>query len=116
MAPLIRDIDHLELILKLIEAIDRRIALTSRASFETDQDEIDLTAFRLGHIGEAAHKLSADMQDRYPHIDWRSIYGMRNIIAHNYGAILPSLLWNVVARDLQILRSACVTELARLTS
>lgn len=115
MEPALRDIDHLELILQLIDAIERRLTGLAQATFEVDQDEIDLTAFRLAHIGEAAHKLSEPIKNLHPQIDWRSIYGMRNVIAHNYGAILPSLLWNVVQHDLETLRSACRTELDRLT-
>ncbi|SDD35559.1 Uncharacterized conserved protein, contains HEPN domain [Sphingomonas sp. YR710] len=115
MAPSLRDVDHLELMLQLIDAIERRLNGMLRPAFEADQDEIDLTAFRLGHIGEAAQKLSEPVRERHPQIDWRSIYGMRNVIAHNYGAILPSLLWNVVEHDLEALRLACRTELDRLT-
>lgn len=115
MDPSIRDIDHLELILQLVNAIERRLSGMSRATFESDQDEIDLAAFRLGHIGEAAHKLSSSLKERHPQLDWRSIYGMRNVIAHNYGAILPSLLWNVVEHDLEAFRSTCRAELDRLT-
>lgn len=109
-----RDVDRLEQILELVTAIKRRSANLDRASFETDRDESDLAAFRLAHIGEISRKLSGEIRDRYPQIDWRSIHGMRNVIAHDYGAILPRLLWNVIAKDLDVLEQACRIEFERL--
>ena len=109
-----RDIDHLELMIELIDAIDRRLDGHSRDDFLTDRDESDLTAFRLGHIGEAAGKLSREIRDRHPDIKWNSICGMRNIIVHNYGAIIPELLWKVSTQDLDALRAVCQMELKRL--
>jgi len=35
-------------------------------------------------IGEAAKRVPADVQARYPDIPWRQINGMRNVIAHDY--------------------------------
>ena len=35
-------------------------------------------------IGEAARRVPADVQARYPDIPWRQIIGMRNVIAHDY--------------------------------
>jgi uncharacterized protein with HEPN domain len=40
---------------------------------------------------------------------------MRNVIAHDYGAILPRLLWKVIDKDLATLASICQAELDRLT-
>ncbi len=38
-------------------------------------------------IGENAHKISKDFQDTHPEIPWRSMYGIRNVLTHAYGAI-----------------------------
>ena len=115
MAGAERNIDHLEQILELVAAIRRRTAQLDRKGFEADRDESDLAAFRLAHIGEASRKLSDEVRSRHPHIDWRSIYGMRNVIAHDYGAILPRLLWTVISKDLDPLEMACRQELERLS-
>jgi len=109
-----RDIDHLELIIQLIDMIDLRLDGRSRDAFLQDRDEADLTAFRLGHIGEEAGKLSSEVRARHPEIRWGSISGMRNILVHNYGAIIPQLLWKVSTEDLDQLRGVCRSELERL--
>jgi uncharacterized protein with HEPN domain len=115
MDPNERDVDRLEQILELIAAVQRRTASLDRQTFEHDRDESDLAAFRLAHIGEQTKKLSAELRERHPQIDWRSIYGMRNVIAHDYGAILPRLLWKVIEKDLDNLASVCRAELERLS-
>jgi uncharacterized protein with HEPN domain len=111
---LTRDLDHLELILELIEKLERRLTDISLATFEKDQDEIDLAAFRLGHIGEQSNKLSDALKARHSQIDWKSIYRMRNIISHNYSVIAAPLLWNVVRDDLPQLKTICLAELGDL--
>lgn len=40
------------------------------------------------------------------------MYAMRNIIAHDYGAVVPELVWAVPGEKLDSLRAACVFSLA----
>ncbi|MEK7343978.1 MAG: HepT-like ribonuclease domain-containing protein [Pseudomonadota bacterium] len=112
--PVNRDIDRLALIVDLIDHIGRRLTRLTEATFLADQDEIDLTAFRLLHIGEAAHKLSGDLKARLVHIPWAAIYQMRNVISHDYPAIIPARLWDTATTKLEDLRLMCRAELARL--
>ncbi|QGP80057.1 HepT-like ribonuclease domain-containing protein [Sphingobium sp. CAP-1] len=109
-----RDIDRLELIVELIDHIHRRLTHVTEAAFLRDQDEIDLTAFRLLHIGEASHKLSADLKERHPAIPWAAIYQMRNVISHVYPAIIPLRIWDTATTKLHELRVLCRAELDSL--
>jgi len=115
MAEIDRDIDRLELIVQLIDAIKRRLAATDRDRFLSDLDESDLTAFRMGHIGENAARLSKSLQARHPHLPWQKMLGLRNVVSHQYGAIDPALVWKTATEDLELWQ-ACVTELSRLPS
>ena len=42
-------------------------------------------------VGEAARRVTETFQSAHPDIEWRSIIGQRNILAHQYGAsaLLP---------------------------
>ncbi len=83
----------------------------TRAEFVADRDEVDLTAYRLAAIGEATRNLSDELRTRHPHIPWRAIYDMRNIIAHDYGAVIPERVWNVTRGALDELKCVCAVEL-----
>ncbi len=109
-----RDIDRLELIVELIDHIHRRLTDITEDGFLGSQDEIDLTSFRLLHIGEAAHKLSADIKARHPALPWAAIYQMRNVISHDYPAIIPWRIWDTASSKLDELRAMCRTELDKL--
>ncbi len=109
------DAGHLEQILELIAHIDRRLSGLDRSRFAKDRDEVDLTAYRLAAIGEATRKLSPELKARQPQIPWNAIYGMRNIVAHDYGAVIPDRIWNVTDGQLDDLERVCVAELAAIT-
>jgi uncharacterized protein with HEPN domain len=38
-------------------------------------------------VGEAARRVTETLQSAHPHIEWRSIIGLRNVLAHQYGVI-----------------------------
>jgi uncharacterized protein with HEPN domain len=38
-------------------------------------------------VGEPARRVTQQFQSAHPEIDWRSIVGQRNVIAHKYGVI-----------------------------
>jgi uncharacterized protein with HEPN domain len=50
-------------------------------------------------IGEAATRLVNDypeLVDRFPHVKWRNMRGMRNRMAHGYFDINLDTVWNTV--------------------
>lgn len=108
-----RDPDRLDLILEMISHLHRRLGQATLTTLLTDCDELDLTAYRLAVIEETANKLTAELKVRHPHIAWRAMYTMRNIIAHDYGSIDPVQLWRTVERELDPSEAVCRAEVAR---
>jgi len=51
-------------------------------------------------IGEAARNVTEDARTQLPAIPWRSVVGLRNIIAHEYGEILHEKVWAICNRRL----------------
>lgn len=47
-------------------------------------------------IGEAAGRVPQDVRDLFPDTPWRSIVGMRNIIAHDYLGIRPERIFETI--------------------
>lgn len=108
------DRDYLELIVSLVEHVQRRLAGAQWDDFRQDADEIDLTAFRLLHIGEASKKLSQAFKARHPDIPWLAIQAMRNIISHEYLGVDAPMIWHTATNDLEPLVTVCRNEIARL--
>ena len=51
-------------------------------------------------IGEAASRVSKNMQSAHPQIPWAEIIGMRNRLVHGYGDIQLDVVWQTVQNDL----------------
>jgi len=51
-------------------------------------------------LGEAARRVSSAFQTAHPEIPWRDIIGQRNILAHDYGNVMPALVWESATQDL----------------
>jgi uncharacterized protein with HEPN domain len=63
---------------------------------------------RLQVIGEHVGKLlksDAEIADKYPQIPWRAIYGMRNLISHEYANINENIVVDVIHNELEPLKA-----------
>jgi uncharacterized protein with HEPN domain len=59
-------------------------------------------------IGEAATKLSDELPGfvaKYPQVEWKSMRGMRNRLAHGYFDINLDIVWETVKQALPVLES-----------
>jgi uncharacterized protein with HEPN domain len=108
-----KDVDSLLDILELIERIKRQIAALTREQFLDSADVQDATAYRILAIGEAARNLSDALKARHPHIPWRQILDMRNLLAHEYFIRESEIIWTTVKDGLPELAQACRSELDR---
>lgn len=57
-------------------------------------------------IGEAASKISDEIKDKYPGIEWYKIKAFRNVIAHEYFGLSKIQTWAVVSTDLPLLKKS----------
>lgn len=51
-------------------------------------------------IGEAANRVPADVQAKYPELPWLQMIGLRNRLIHGYDSIDFDILWVIVQQDL----------------
>lgn len=83
---------------------------------DLDQDEkLSLALVRLIEIiGEAAAKVSPEVQARHSQIPWKDIVGTRNRLIHGYEDVDLDVVWQIISSDLPILsgqlRDALSTE------
>jgi uncharacterized protein with HEPN domain len=69
-------------------------------AFIADVEKQDAVLRRFEIIGEAASRLAPEALAQFPSLPFRSMRGMRNIIAHDYGEVDLDLVWKTASTDL----------------
>lgn len=55
-------------------------------------------------IGEAVKNIPESIKKKYEEIEWKKIAGMRDIIIHGYFRVDLNAVWNVIKKDLPVLK------------
>ena len=112
--------DRLEEILESIELIQEwSKGMTELHDFMISPSRVmafNACVMRLQVIGEHVGKLMKEESkplDKYTKIPWHAIYGMRNIISHEYANIDEDIIVSVINDDLVPLKSAIEDMLRR---
>lgn len=91
-------------ILKSSEKILSLVEERSFDSFFQDWVIVDATIRNLEIIGEAVKNLPSELKEKYPHIEWRKIAGLRDILIHSYFGINYNILWDIVKNKIPALK------------
>ncbi len=94
-------------------AIRQYLDGVSHEQFLENLEKQDAVLRRFEIIGEAASRLSQSTKDLFPEIPFRSIRGMRNIIAHDYGEVDLEQVWRTASEDLELIVERIETHFAR---
>ncbi len=70
--------------------------------------------FKLQTLAESTQKLSDELKTTHPEIDWISIGGFRNRVAHGYMSIRLNIVWDVIQNYLPDLKIAVEAMIATL--
>ena len=87
-------------ILESARCIQRYLTGVNPEGFLANQEKQDAVLRRFEIIGEAASRLSPETQASFPTVPFRSMRGMRNIIAHDYGDVDLDQVWKTATDDL----------------
>jgi uncharacterized protein with HEPN domain len=82
----------------IIESGNKILDYTAFLSFEefiSDSKTVDAVIRNFEIIGEAANRLSEELKDNNPDIDWHRIRGFRNRIIHDYFGIDYTIVWQI---------------------
>ena len=91
-------------IVDAIEAIEA-YSVSSYDEFLADAKTQDAILYNLIIIGEAATQISGEFQEGHDTIPWSSMIGTRNIIVHGYDQVKLQIVWKILQRDLESLKS-----------
>lgn len=101
--------DELVYLDDILEAIEKAERYTSGLDFEAfakDDKTVDAVIRNLEIIGEAANRLSQELKQEAPDIEWPKIIGLRNILVHEYFGVNLQILWDVLQNKLPDLKTA----------
>ena len=55
-------------------------------------------------IGEASYMLTKEFRASQPQIPWEQMIGLRHVLVHGYYTIKPKQLWNIIEKDIPVLK------------
>ena len=87
----------------MLDAARMSVEFTKGLRFEDfleDRKTRNAVERNLEIIGEAARCVSLKMRETYPDLPWRSMIGLRNVLAHEYGEIRYEILWSIIKNKL----------------
>ena len=90
-------------IAQMVEAAEAALEFTDGQTAESFVDDrlVGYAVVRAVQlVGQAAHRVSAELQAAHPEIPWREMIGMRNVVVHDYADVDLSLVWKTVREDL----------------
>jgi uncharacterized protein with HEPN domain len=98
--------DERAYLLHAIEAIDAISSYTVDGceAFFSDGKTQDAVIRNIEIIGQAVKGISDDTRALEPGVPWRQIAGMRDKLIHEYFGVDLVLVWDVVERELPVLR------------
>jgi len=87
-----RELDALEDMLRFGSDVVEYVRGLDFATFVADHKTNRATMYAIATVAEASHRISRETQARWPMIPWPMIWGMRNILIHEYGHVdLPTV-------------------------
>jgi uncharacterized protein with HEPN domain len=110
-----KDKVYIEHILECIDKINQYTD-NDKQRFLSDDLVQDGVLRRLQTMAESTQRLSEDLKQTAPSVDWRALSGFRNVLVHDYlNGIDRNRIWDIVDNYLPQLKTA-MTEIAdRLT-
>jgi len=57
-------------------------------------------------LAESTQRLSDDAKENQRRVDWFKISGFRNVLVHDYLGIEIERVWNILEKDLPVLKQA----------
>jgi len=100
MQPEDRDTAFLWDILEAAKDIHDFVKKTTFKDFSSDKKTRYAVERQLLVIGEAAKGVSDSYKQKCPEIPWKSMVGLRNILAHEYGEVLVERIWLITTEKI----------------
>ena len=101
-------------IVESIQKIEEFTQGLTKSDFMRNVQVQDATIRRLEIIGEATKNLPQEFKRKYSDIRWNDIAGMRDKLIHHYFGVDLKITWNVIRKDIPILKEKILSILPDL--
>ncbi|MGB5942276.1 MAG: DUF86 domain-containing protein [Leeuwenhoekiella sp.] len=84
-------------------ALERLMRYTDALDFENFERNylvLDAVMMNFSKLGEAAKKVPEEIKEKYPEMPWKQMYGLRNLVAHEYFGLNTSKLWEIIIENI----------------
>ena len=101
MTPIKREyLLYLEDMLTSILRIEEYIGEMEFRAFKMNYMIVDAVVRNFEIIGEASKKVPTEIQKKHPKIPWKKMYGLRNLIVHEYFGLDYEMIWEISKNNL----------------
>ena len=74
----------------------------------------DAVLRNLQTMAESSQRLSEELRNAHPEVDWRGLSGFRNVLVHDYLGVDLNTVWQLVEEELPKLKRQIVAVLDEL--
>ena len=101
----------LEQMLDAIDAIGRNTQNLDQGAFIDDRNTADATFYNLQVVAEAARRLPTDIRERFAHVPWDELSGLRGLLLQERTDENMDMLWPFFKDELGMLYNLVKTVL-----
>ncbi len=93
-------------ITECIERIESYMQETDKETFINTPLIQDAVIRNLQTLAESTQRLSEQIKQSQPKIDWYRITGFRNVLVHDYLGVDLERIWNITVKEIPLLKKA----------
>ncbi len=92
--------------LDAIADIERLTGGTTLAEYARSRDRVAAVERYVERLSEASRHVPDDLKDRFPHVHWRGLADIGNVLRHAYDQVVDTEIWKAATRDVAPLKAA----------